>query len=443
VVNVADQDITHVDFVVPGGALKVYVKKLEPLRSGLAVHSIHYSEFPADFTARQKTEEQVLGGSSRFVCQSGCTDITVSVIDPATGKAPAPHATVDASLSSLQVGTVTFDNQVTTPKTFGSSFLCTTGTNGQDKDCGTSLHGLDTDADGEVHLRYWAPGVLAASSTTLTVTARCDTRPCQASKATADLALTVNPYEIYQHSTAIPGEDVVEMAQWAGGPSGFDKFLETNVNGFDVLKYTLMALEKFENAAKLAKEALEGFEEVEPIAVVLDVGLKVNAAFEAQGMFSLFLEESGLSPFGIGADPSEDSVSGDPTYSFVQELMNQLEVPSFLKVGNGGFWWAGAQVMREDLAAYGATVDNGWSLDTTVYEVSHCGNAQDGACGPGYRNSVGSSAPIRDGEQPELVIELTLSHDHGPVEALAFSTQYDALAWTTTQPDLKGVIQDH
>jgi hypothetical protein len=40
-------------------------------------------------------------------------------------------------------------------------------------------------------------------------------------------------------------------------------------------------------------------------------------------------------------------------------------------------------------------------------------------------------------------MELTLLHDHIPGEALAFSIQYDALAWTTTQPDLKGVIQDH
>jgi hypothetical protein len=201
--------------------------------------------------------------------------------DPATGTAPAPHATIDASLSALQVGTVAFDNQIVTPKTYASSFLCPTGTNGQDKDCGSGLHGLDTDADGQVHLRYWAPGVLAASGTTLTVTARCDARPCQASETTTDLALTVEPYEISQHSGAIPDDHVVEMAQWAGGPSGFTKFVETNVNGFDVLKHALEALETFENAKKLAEEALEKFEDVEPIGVLLDVGLKVNDAFEA------------------------------------------------------------------------------------------------------------------------------------------------------------------
>jgi hypothetical protein len=62
--------------------------------------------------------------------------------------------------------------------------------------------------------------------------------------------------------------------------------------------------------------------------------------------------------------------------------------------------------------------------------------------GPGYRNAVGSSAATKGGIQPELVIELALSHAHAPVETLAFNVQYDALAWATTQPDLKGVIQD-
>ena len=51
VVAMADQDIDNVDFEVPGGPLKVFVKLVEPLRSGLAVHSVHYKQYPADFTA--------------------------------------------------------------------------------------------------------------------------------------------------------------------------------------------------------------------------------------------------------------------------------------------------------------------------------------------------------------------------------------------------------
>jgi hypothetical protein len=41
-------------------------------------------------------------------------------------------------------------------------------------------------------------------------------------------------------------------------------------------------------------------------------------------------------------------------------------------------------------------------------------------------------------------MELTLSHNGAaPAEEVAFDIPYDALAWTTTQPDLTGVIHDN
>jgi hypothetical protein len=254
--------------------------------------------------------------------------------------------------------------------------------------------------------------------------------------------LAVNPYEIYHHSAGLPSNDVSEMDEWAGGPSGFDKFVETSVQGFDVLKSALQAIEAAEAAAKAVKVALHAFEKVEPIALVLDVGLKINEAFEAQGMFALFLEASGLSPFGIGSDPFEASASGIPTASFVRELMNQLALPSFAKIGNGGFWWASAQDIRRIVEAQGQHPSYaGWSLNTDVYEVSHC-DLQLGGCGPGYGNNPGSDIVFYEGVQPNLVIELTLLRNQVPVEEEGFVIHYDALAWTTTQPDLLGVIQD-
>ena len=320
--------------------------------------------------------------------------------------------------------------------------MCETATDGSDFQCGASLSRLQTDTDGQVRLRYWAPGVLADAKTTLIVTARCGAKPCTASQTTSHTALIVKPYEIYHHSADLPADDVHEMDEWAGGPSGFTKFVESSVQGYDALKYALKAVESFESTAKRAEELLAGVERVEPIAVVLDVGLKVNEAFEAQGMFSIFLRASGLSPFGIGSDPSEDSASGNPTPTFVRELMNQLAVPSFLKVGNGGFWWASAQTIRTSEDAGGpSSATDVWSLDTTVYEVSHCDNQQ-GSCGPGYRNEPGSHIALNEGIQPKLVIELTLSRNHVAVEEEGFSIQYDALAWTTTQPNLEGVVQD-
>ena len=40
--------------IVAGGELEVSVEPLEVLRSGLAVHSVHYKQYPVDFTAVQR-----------------------------------------------------------------------------------------------------------------------------------------------------------------------------------------------------------------------------------------------------------------------------------------------------------------------------------------------------------------------------------------------------
>jgi hypothetical protein len=181
------------------------------------------------------------------------------------------------------------------------------------------------------------------------------------------------------------------------------------------------------------------------------LALVINDAFEAQGMFALFLEDSGLSPIGIGSNPFEASASGIPTVTFVREMMNQLAfskafsgVFSPLRVGTGGFWWASAQdVERIALAGGRLTLANvfGWSLDTSVYEVSHC-DAQHGSCGTGYGNRPGDDEVLHPGIEPELAFELSLVHNGVAVEQLGFGITYDALAWTTTQPDLLGVIPD-
>ena len=439
VVTVANTDITNVDFVVPGGALKVYVKQLEALRSGLAVHSVHYSQYPADFVAT--TTGQF--ANNHFVCQSGCVDITVRVVDPATGKAPAPHATVDASIALLAVGTQTFAGQ-SISKALGASVICSTSTHGQGKNCGSSLRGLETDADGEVHLRYWAPGVLADSTTTLFVTASCDNRPCQARQTITELPLTVKPYEIYEHTSTISNLDVAELSEWAEGSTIFTQYLKTASNGFNALKYALLVLKNFEAVEKLAEVTLKAVEHAEPIAVVTDVGLTINEAFESNAMMAMFLDDSGLSAFGIGRPTTETSASGTPSYTFQNEVINQVAVPDFLKIGTGGFWWASAEYIHGVLNAYGAGQATGWTLSTAVFEVSHCSDPSKDACEPGYRADVGYSVPGRSGIQPELVMELSLSHNGGAqVEEVAFDIPYDALAWTTTQPDLIGVIHDH
>jgi hypothetical protein len=260
--------------------------------------------------------------------------------------------------------------------------------------------------------------------------------------------------------------DQEELYQWAGGTTSFNEYVESAHDGLDVLKYSMLWLQNFEASAKAAKDVLEPTEAVEPIANVFVLSAKVSEAFEAVGMFALFLKDSGLSPFGIGSDPFEASVSGAPTANFVRELMKHVGVPPFLKHGNGGFWWDTADLIRQKYEDAGVdwngrtgplshSFTERFHLEASVYEVSHCDH-QKGTCGPGYGNEPGFDVVNNAGIQPELVFDLSLVYD-GPssdsadkqlpplgqtVEQLEFPIQYDALAWDTTQPGMQGVIQD-
>jgi hypothetical protein len=417
-------------------SLKVFAKQLEPLRSGLAVHSVHYKDNPIDFTASTPSSGLPV---SHYACQSGCTDILVSLIDPTTKKAPNPPATVKVALGLIKMGSQQVSNaREITPPSFGDGTLCETDPDGDDITCGTTLSGLTTDVKGQVTLRYWAPGVLAEATTILSVTATCSS--CEASQGKSRTTLAEKPDEIYQKSEDLSGDDASELAEWADGPSGFNATVENSIHAYDILK---VGLETLKTAEVLAHHAAHSFEDAEPLVIIPDVALKINEAFEAQGMFALFLDDSGLSPFGIGADPFEASADGTPSASFVHELMSQLAIPSFLRAGNGGFWWAAANDIRHVLLTTSQpTFDTyKWSLSTQVYEVSHC-DPSAGKCGPGYGNAPGSAAVINPGIEPNLVIELSLVHAGVSVEDAGFVIPYDALAWATTQPNLQGVIQD-
>jgi hypothetical protein len=120
--------------------------------------------------------------------------------------------------------------------------------------------------------------------------------------------------------------------------------------------------------------------------------------------------------------------------------VNQILAPSAFKIGSGGFWIDSAELLRRFEDA-GNQLGKGWSVHISVYEVSHCDPAQ-GSCGPGYGNDPGAAQVIRAGIQPKLAFELFLVHDGVGANATGFSIPYDAIAWTGTQPHLKGVIQD-
>ncbi|HMK96419.1 MAG TPA: carboxypeptidase-like regulatory domain-containing protein [Acidimicrobiales bacterium] len=449
----------------PSCQLKVFVKQLEPLRSGLAVHSIHYKQAPVDFMGT--TEPREGAEIPQAVCESGCVDILVHVIEPKTHKAPVPYATVSATLGQLRLGSLEIDGRMVTPPAFGEGFLCVPSASlgGRDEKCGVTVPGLRTDPEGEVRLRFWAPGVVADAYTTLGVTAQC-AAPCTAAKTTSHTTLHVVPYLVFQHSQQISVEDLELLADWAKGDKSFTSLLEGSVNEYNILHRALQIFEHDAIVAEQAKELLEALEPIEPIVLTFEIPLYINVAYEAMGMFAVFLEDTGLSPIGIGRPPFEASVNANPSATFLHELINQLAVPDIFKASDGGFWWASAQAISKELASEtetGHLAFQDWSLTTKVYEVSHCSVEEKmGFCGPGYGNRPGSSVVTNAGIQPELVFVFTLlrgtvklqdglpvEHDGHPVLAnevpvlqRSFAVEYDADAWTTTQQGLAGVIKD-
>lgn len=409
-----------------GGAgcqLKVFVKQLEPLRSGLAVHSPHFSDYPVDFIA---PEPDV------YKCQSGCSDLLVTVIDQTTHQA-IPDATVTASVDPLMQNYVHGDPAIAG----GDQFLCATTDGRDDRGCGTDLRGLTTDFLGQVHLRYYVPGLTSKVSTTLTVTAKekCSGGgSCKLKKGASHTTLTAEPYLVYKHSVPLTAEEVDDLAAWAGGTRLFTKFLKAATAGPRVLTYALKYLVAAEVAAEDATKALELVEKAEPVVGVIELAKTFTELWERQSMIAMFLEKAGLRGIGPGDDPFEPSAPGRPALAFENKIVNYGVVLPF-NAGANGFWWNVATTLRKLQAAH--NLGGPWTIAVNIYEVSHCGDPGKD-CGPGYGFSYGAA----DGIKPELYFHLYLLF-HGrhnfAQDGDTFTIPYDAAIWAETQDNLLGV----
>ncbi len=421
----------------PACPLKVFVRALEPLRSGLAVHSQPYNEFPVDFVAAVSGPPALLPGSSEggnvFRCESGCTDLEVTVINPKTQKA-VPKALVTASVGEIW------------PRYDGNEWLCTTLDNGRTSSCSTTSASEKTDSDGHAFLRYWAPGEVSTASTTLDVSAKvaCSQIVCRKKElygSARPLALNVKPYLIYADDVMIPEEQAKELAAWAGGSSPFGRFISTTSFGAKIMAQALKWQEANEKEAETAAEALKAVEKVERVLFVVEAARAFSDLWERHALTDLFLEDTDLSPLGLGDTPTEAFVSGAPSNLFSYNLVNfNVALPG--QVGADGAWWKIAMILSA--AQFGdEKYDNlaDFGIDLKVYEVSHCEATKDD-CDPGYRNDPGSSIVLRGGIQPELAFQITLVYKGGVrLGDYYFEVPYDAIAWTQkAQHDLKDVI---
>jgi hypothetical protein len=422
----------------PACPLAVSVKVLEPLRSGLAEHGKRYNEFPVDFVNSP--------AQGVFRCESGCADVVLTVVDGGTHK-PVPGATVSVSVNNLAgLGRVA-----------GDQYLCPESTDGRSGNkCSNYLHGLTPDGNGQVYVRYWAPGVDLADATTLTATATCSVPSCPHGQpsGSASAKLTVSPYLIYNYTAPLSEEDATELAGWAGGTAIFTKFLHTSVAAPKVLWAALKWLEANETAVEVSVKGLEALEKVEPVFGVLEVFQAFTELWERESMISMFLQDTGLNAVGLGGPAVEASAHAAPSSAFATHLVNYGVVVPF-NLGADGAWWDIATTLRKLQAsdeAKGKQPDlSNWKIRLKVYEVSSCDPSK-GDCAPGYINEPGQADPLRPGIQPELEISVSLldnefNRAHTQRELYDFGTYtftvpYDAIAWNEAQDNRNLLIDD-
>ncbi len=404
--------------------LNVSISVSRTVRSGLAVHDLYGHPEPQSLVDFVEAKPSTGSGGQTFRCESGCTEVRVKVFDTKTHK-PVTGARVTASVNSI-------------PSVAGETYVCDTDpTTGRSQNCDRSpLNDLVTNSNGELLLRYWAPGVIAPATTTIGITARDD-----AKHGTGKANLTVKPYLIYQHTASLTPEDITELAGWAKGPSIF----ATEMTAAPILEKAvarhLQELEEAELATEKEIHALEILHNVPVRALsgVLDVYEVYRTWTELKehwAMIGLFLERTALSGSGLGNDPIEDSAPAYPTYPFTKQLANYNGLaPGNLgeAIGNGeaGAWWDIATTMRKLVTGGDHSVQPGqpnhWGVQVKLYEVSTCDPHE--RCDPGYADDRGIQA--------KLYVRIALLYDGkaspSGANLYTFTTPYDALAWTEAQ----------
>jgi len=451
-------NIRNVDFQVPCDALTgtakdvasaaaaspckllVYVKQLEPLRSGLAYHSDPWTTYPVDFVGKSQT---ALPGGRGAICESGCTDLRITVKDGQYPNDPVPGALVNAHVGLAE------------PRVAGDGSLCLSDAHGltdTSVPCSRFLSDLTTDSNGQVYVRYWAPGVVSTATTTLNVTAKstCTTSSCPLHTKQGSAKpthLTINKYLIYKNTSPILTETEDEiLADWTGfGENRLISFLLRSAKANTAAQLALKWLGAEETAEEAFTKALEFTEHAELVFLPVEAYEYWNSATERAALLAEFLKLNHLSAYGLGGPPSEAAVYVAPAFSFDQKLVDYGNFVPFHLLGTSGAWWDLAETIGRAYhyeAKHGNASKLRVSIELQVYETSYCDPSK-GVCDPGYANDPGSASVLRPGIQPQLTFRLILRQKGlGVVDERVFDTPYDAIAWSETQSHLNDVIKD-
>ena len=435
--------------------LKVYVRVLEHIRSGLAVDNGYPSEGPVNFTVNtyggKNGSVYAAPGQEGQKCMSGCANVLITVIDPATHK-PVVGATVNATvdpIAKLELETAPgYDGVASTTSHFGrplvphdNEFLCpqTDNVPGQPlSHCGTALPDLTTDDKGQVRLIYWAPGLVDTAQTTLDVSAKetCTKEVCSARAkegSATPTKLIVRPYLIYGTTGQLTEEQVGDLTRIVresaalsllateAAKHGFEKIWAPGFNW--LVAKEVAAVLASHAASVLFSEAIFGALEIKEMS---------EADQEEDELIGSFLKTLGLPAIGLWpAEPLEIKASAAPSYELRQRILYDVGWRKY--TGASGVLWDDAAALNDQFSqtrggrgrkTYFSPRPEDIRLD--VYEISSC-NEDHPDCGPGYLNSSGI--------QPELCLEFTGS-DSLSNPALHFQKQlcipYDARAFVQT-----------
>jgi hypothetical protein len=358
-------------------------------------------------------------------CVSGCVDLEVTVED-SQGR-PVSGATVTASVTPVRNGIPLYPSGAD-PDT---GHLCLAD---QVTNCGRGanslIDGLTTNNNGQLILRYWAPGLIENATVIVSVTAKatCDTSICGSGEESTivprNYEFTIFAKPIFQRDDVLLSkEDLEAIVDWRKG----DGFLPHATN----------ALHAVDDAKDLV-DALETFGRELPPGVALPLTVALFIREEAkdrrvmeQAFAALFAARFGLEADGIGA--ADSPITNALPDNFVDIIAAS---PGLFSHGQGLLYRLGAALEgnRATLAPREKV------MKLSVFDVSYCENGA--VCGPGYLTGDTRLAGIHAFLYFDFQIEANRLDQEVGVPFFFWETHfvipYNADAWMFSQLHRKG-----
>ena len=400
-----------------------------------------------------------LDGVARFGiggnCVSGCRMLTVSVSTVVPSVAPVDGATVSVNVTPIRAGIAPYPKGVDA----GAGYLCDQA---HPTRCAAgTLAGLTTDKHGQVHVLYWAPGIVPSitkavgvggesqqnaintQQTTLTATADASicTSQCEREHGTsAPTGFAWSPHELYNQTATLSQNEGQALADWAAADSGltpsdmvngtgtpYRRFVDTY--GQDVLEaaFTYLGVEYAAQGLELLGHA----QDFKSLAVTDQV---------QQGFSALFLGQLKIDSHGLGQPPD-----GTKWVGFPQDVPIYPGKPWFEAITADGSYHVGISFGQSGLLYNLAhaleyrfrTVAGPLKLRLTVYEVSFCTTGVD--CATIQPATLGSAIRTNRagiGEYLYLRLQTAFQLTNTAIDDFGVVVPYNADGWMHWQKGL-------